>query len=160
MLKHQLLAAVDIILKDALLTTAGVFQTTANAVDMSKCDKVVALLILTGTGSVTPAAVTLMQGATAAGCSTPLAFDTVFTKLDIGTSQAWVKTAVTANTFNAGVASKTAVYAVEIRASMLTDGMYFARMDVASISTLTGAALIYLPWDFRFGPQTDAAVTV
>jgi len=151
MSKQEMLAGMDVVLKDAPDVSAPmVFATAANSVNMKNWRTCLACLIVTdaGTGSV----ITMKQGATSTA-STELAFTKYWYKADIATSNAWVEGEASSNTFTTGVASKTGVYLIPITADMLdktadAEDMY-VRLNAASAANATGT-LMYIMGNGRF----------
>ena len=149
-----------ITIKDAINTTGGL-QTAGNGVNMrnyAKCR--VILLVACSNAAVVNGAVTLKQGTTAT-CSTALAFTEMWKNEDMLAGDMLTRTAVTANTFNAGVQNKTAMYIMEIRADMLDSATFasenqYVRCDVADITTATEVeALIYELYEPRYARGSD-----
>jgi hypothetical protein len=153
---HELLGWVaDIIVKDAPdVSQPLTFTTDANSIDMAEFADVLAVLIITDAG--TGCVVTLEQGDDATA-DTALAFTKYWYKADIATSNAWVEGTASSNTFTTGTDSKTGIYAIPIKDTMLTAGYRFARMNCASTANATGT-LFYVPSNGRY--PSDAASMV
>lgn len=151
----ELLSQMDIVLKDAINASNCAFTTTTNGIKVDKYHRCLILLIALDAG--TAATITLKQG-TSSTVNTALSFTKMWSKLDISSSNEWLETAVTSDTFNTGTSSKTAVYAIDVDLDTLSktagSEATYLRCNVATGTSGKGV-LIYIPYSPRYG--TDMA---
>lgn len=131
----------DIIVKDAPdVSQPLTFTTATNSVSMKNYDWCLACLIITDAG--TGSAITMLQGTTSTA-STSLGFTNYWYKADIATSNAFVAGTASSNTFTTGTSSKTGLYVIPVKGSMLTDTYCYVRLNAASAANATGT-LFYI----------------
>jgi len=147
----------QIVVKDAVGAAATAFQTATASVDMSGWQKCAAVLVLTQAGAGT-ATVTLKQGTTSTA-ATALAFSKYY-KNETGVTTAALTEVVATTLTTAGAATATNVYVFEVKAEDLNvdDGYRFIRLDVASISTNTAAALFYILYNGDFKGNYESLI--
>ena len=160
----RLVENTKIVIKDALQGTGGL-QKAGNGVSMAKYNRCRILLLVTcSDAAVVGGAVTLKQGTTAT-CSTELAFTEMWKNEDVLAGDTLTKTAVSSNTFAAGVRNKTALYVIEVKADQLgtdTAGSenVYVRLDLADITTATEAhTVIYELYEPRYAAGGDDTPT-
>lgn len=142
---------------DAVNAAATGFTTTTNGVNMEGYNRCRITLMLTQSGAGT-ATVTLKQGTTST-VNTALAF-TRYWKNEVGSGDTLTEVAATTLT-TAGATTGDNIYIFEIKAEDLTktSANKWVRMNVASISNNTAAALTYFLYEPRYGADADVTVT-
>jgi hypothetical protein len=140
---------IKLVMRDAVAAAATGFTTTTNGVNMANYNRCRITLLLTQSGAGT-ATVTLKQGTTTT-VNTALAF-TEYWKNEAGSpSDDLTRVAATTLT-TAGAGTGDNIYIFEIKAEDLTktSANKYIRMNVASISNNTAAALFYELYDARY----------
>lgn len=136
---------------DEIAAAATEFTTDTNLVDMTKYNKCLAVLMLEQAGAGT-GTIVLKQAATADGSDEKaLAYAEYWKNITgVDTDDLTLVTASTCT--DAGAFTGGNSYYFEVRGDMLDveNGFKYFRLDVASLSNNTAAALIYLPYEPRY----------
>jgi len=146
----RLIDNIAIAIPDAVAAAASSFTVDTNVVDMANYRRCLAVLVLTQSGAGT-ATVTLKQSAAADGSDEKALAFASYLKNETGvtTSDLTLVEATTLTT--AGALTGTNTYVFDIQAEDLDadNGFRYVRLDVASLSNNTAAALIYIPYEPR-----------
>jgi len=146
---------------DLPAAAATAFTVDTNVIDMSNARKVRCILALTQSGAGT-ATVTLKQSSDAAGATEKALAFTGYLKNETGVTTD-VLTAVSASTLTtAGPTTGLNVYVFEIKAEDLdvANDFRYVRLDVASLSNNTAAALWYEAYELRHNAGAGDMPTV
>jgi len=152
----QMVDNCKLVVRDAVNASATGFTTATNSVNMKNYNRCRITLVLTQSGAGT-ATVTLKQGTTTTA-STALAF-AEYWKNELGTDVLTKTTATTLTT--AGAFTGDNIYIFEVKAEDLdkTSANTFIRMNVASISNNTAAALFYDLYEPRYATAGDQMIS-
>jgi len=140
-----------IAIHDAVAAAAAAFTTDTNVVDMAGYNRCLCVLLCTNSGAGT-ATITLKQSSENAGTSEKaLAYTEYFVNVT-GTTTSVLTRVEAATCTTGGALTGTNTYVWEVKADEMDidGGFHFLRMDVASLSNNTAAALFYVLYEPRY----------
>jgi len=158
----RLIDNIAIAIPDAVAAAASDFTVDTNVIDMSNYRRVAAVLVLTQSGAGT-ATVTLKQSAAADGSDEKALAFTSYLKNETGVTTSALTLIEATTLTTAGALTGTNTYVFDIKSEDLDveNSFRYVRLDVASLSNNTAAALFYVAYEPRHtAGATDIAEAI